>query len=143
MANHHRYRNREGVGILRRSRQTVRHSTEVLESTRLLCYLPPRRLAVVVFVNVPERIFTPIRTIAHYIADIARAAGDDAPTDIAAVVFAGFVDATTPRRNEVGADFHRSVSLGAVKNDSGTIVEAWGKIVKVSTNLDKYATIDV
>jgi hypothetical protein len=82
-------------------------TTEMPESARLLRYLPPWRLAVVVFVDVPEGIFTPIRAITDHVTDITHATGDDAAADIATVVFASFVDTTTPRQDKVGAGFHR------------------------------------
>ncbi len=85
----------------------------MLETTRMRGYLPPRRLTVVVLVDVPQGIYAPIRSITHHIADIAHAAGDDAPTEVAAVVFACFVDTTTPRRDEVGAGFHERASFEA------------------------------
>lgn len=122
----------------------MRQPPDMLETTWMRGYLPPRRLTVVVLVDVPQGIFAPIRSITYHIADIAHAAGDDAATEVAAVVFARFVHATTPRRDEVGADFHEDASFEAfVKNGSGAIVGDKGKIVKVSTKFDKYAKIEL
>ncbi len=141
MPYHHRHDDGEGVFILSRRRQSVGQTTEVHKTARVRGYLPPRRLTVVVLVDVPQGIDTPIRTITHHITDIAHTAGDDAAAEVAAVVFAGFVDAPTPRRDEVGAGFHQRASFEAFEERSSAIVGVYEKLVKVSTNLDNYAKI--
>lgn len=123
MTDHHRHNMGEGIRVLSRGRQPMRQATKVLQAARMLRYLPPRRLAVVVLVNVPERVFTLIRTVTHHITDVARTAGDNTPTEITAVVFPSFVDPATPAFDQVSSGFrcHHSIPFD-VKNVSGTIV---------------------
>ena len=123
MSYNHRYGQREWFWALDWCRETMGETTNVLESTRVSCYLPPRRFAIMVLMDVPQGVFAPSRTVSYHITYIAGTTGDDAITEVAAVIFSSGVHTTTPRGDEVGAGFHEEPPLKLARNNSDAIVD--------------------